>query len=224
MSQAPDLMPVLSPGRHRNPRRGACFMEMASYLAGERWSDHPRCTHPLLAALARDVNDRVGDDARSRIVRLVPDVVGVQSDDPRSYAWIAREATIAALPVAPALRQPAIAVGLIRCQLVLDPAEGRPGTNLDAECRAALDSAPVARDWALDFVRMGVGSDRDFVRRAAPAIVRSSVAGIAEACVRDADDRLVTLLERSITLSRSRFGPEPSRVAAPAVPVQSSAR
>jgi len=28
-------------------------MEFASYLAGERWSDHPACTHPLLAVLAR---------------------------------------------------------------------------------------------------------------------------------------------------------------------------
>lgn len=39
----PELLPVLSPGKHRNPRKGACFMEFASYLAGERWSDHPPC-------------------------------------------------------------------------------------------------------------------------------------------------------------------------------------
>ena len=32
-------------------------MEMASYLAGERWSDHPKCTHPLVASVARMVND-----------------------------------------------------------------------------------------------------------------------------------------------------------------------
>ena len=30
-------------------------MEFASFLAGERWSDHPACTHPLLAGVARDV-------------------------------------------------------------------------------------------------------------------------------------------------------------------------
>ena len=42
-------VPVLSRGKHRNPRKGACFMEFASYLAGEPWSDHPACTHPLLA-------------------------------------------------------------------------------------------------------------------------------------------------------------------------------
>ena len=49
-STLPDGMPVLSRGRHRTPRRGACFMEFASLLAGERWSDHPSCTHPLLGA------------------------------------------------------------------------------------------------------------------------------------------------------------------------------
>ena len=60
-AQSPDVLPILSRGKHRNPRRGACFMELASYLAGESWSDHPSCTHPLLASLARDVNDHVGD-------------------------------------------------------------------------------------------------------------------------------------------------------------------
>ena len=48
----------------RNPRKGACFMEYASYLAGEDWSDHPACTHPLLAAIARHVNDCTTDAAR----------------------------------------------------------------------------------------------------------------------------------------------------------------
>ena len=38
-------------------------MEFASYLAGERWSDHPRCTHPLLSAVARLVNDNTSDTA-----------------------------------------------------------------------------------------------------------------------------------------------------------------
>src|SRR5262249_23591033 len=55
--EVPGFVPVLSRGKHRSPRKGACFMEFASYLAGERWSDHPPCTHPLLAALARHVTD-----------------------------------------------------------------------------------------------------------------------------------------------------------------------
>src|SRR5204862_8259532 len=76
-ARVPDLVPVLSRGRHRSPRKGACFMELASFMAGERWSDHPACTHPLLAALARQVNDATRDGARHLLAPLIPDVVGL---------------------------------------------------------------------------------------------------------------------------------------------------
>ena len=86
----PDVMPILSPGRHRSPRRGACFMEFASYLAGERWSDHPACTHGTLAHLARMVNDRTSEAGRARLTPLIPTVVGLTSDDPLLDVLLAR--------------------------------------------------------------------------------------------------------------------------------------
>jgi hypothetical protein len=79
----PVVLPILSRGKHRNPRKGACFMEFASLLAGERWSDHPTCTHPLLAAVARLVNDYTSDARRSRLVELIPSVIGLTGDDLR---------------------------------------------------------------------------------------------------------------------------------------------
>ena len=82
----PDGVPVLSRGRHRNPRKGACFMEMASFLAGERWSDHPSCTHPVLATLARCVNDMLDDTSRQRISTMIPEVVGLNPHDDRVSA------------------------------------------------------------------------------------------------------------------------------------------
>ena len=39
-------------------------MEMVSYSGRGAWSDHPACTHPLLAALARLVNDHTSDAGR----------------------------------------------------------------------------------------------------------------------------------------------------------------
>ncbi len=42
----PQSLPVLSRGKHRGPRRGACFMEFAAFLVGERWSDHPSARTP----------------------------------------------------------------------------------------------------------------------------------------------------------------------------------
>jgi len=77
-----ESLPVLARGKHRNPHKGACFMEFASLLAGERWSDHPRCTHPLLGALARSVNDCTTDEGRPMLAPLVPDVIGTEADDP----------------------------------------------------------------------------------------------------------------------------------------------
>jgi hypothetical protein len=51
-------------GKAPQPRKGACFMELVSYLGGERWSDLPACTHSLLASVARLVNDHTSDEGR----------------------------------------------------------------------------------------------------------------------------------------------------------------
>ena len=65
-----DFLPLLSRGKHRRSAKGACVMEYASYLAGEKWSDHPACTHPLLAELARQVNDFISDETQTDIRRV----------------------------------------------------------------------------------------------------------------------------------------------------------
>jgi hypothetical protein len=81
---APDGLPVLGRGGHNSPEQGACLMEYVSVLAGARFSDHPRCTHPALAQLARVVNDEIVDPAaRSRLAVLAPDLIGTRYRDPR---------------------------------------------------------------------------------------------------------------------------------------------
>ncbi|HYO39094.1 MAG TPA: hypothetical protein VER39_05515 [Nocardioidaceae bacterium] len=206
-------MPVLSRGKHRSPKKGACFMELASYLAGERWSDHPSCTHGLLAALARDVNDHVGDHARSRLAPHIPEVIGLNGDDPRVDAWIAREAALAALPLASAERQGVAAVGLLRCERMLNQLEGRERDYLDPRTRVALEDVPHARDWARGFSSLGWGTMASFAKRSAPTIVHSAVSGIAAAAIPDSDDVLVDLLEHTIELCQEWFSHD-----APAVP------
>ena len=198
MSRTPDVMPVLSRGKHRNPRKGACFMELAAYLAGDRWSDHPDCTHPVLAKLAREVNDHVDDYGRQRIAPLIPDVIGLNGDDPRVSAWIARDAALAALPVAAAERQGVAAVGVLRCEHVLNELEGRRSRDLSPRTREALAEVPHAAEWARRFSGMGWGNLRSFQRRSAPAIVHSAVVGIASSCTSDPDALLVDLLTSSI--------------------------
>src|SRR6478609_12151819 len=104
-AQTIEFVPILSRGKHRKPAQGACFMEFASYLAGERWSDHPSCTHPLLAALARQVNDQISDTHRQLLVGIVPEVIGLTGTDLHIDAAIALRSATAALPVVAAERQ-----------------------------------------------------------------------------------------------------------------------
>jgi hypothetical protein len=200
-NQVPELMPVLSRGKHRSPRKGACFMELASYLAGEPWSDHPRCTHPLLAVLARAVNDHVSDAGRPRLAPLIPRVIGLAGDGPEVDALIARHVASAALPVVAAERQNVLAVGLMLCEQQL-AALGWPPSP---ETRAALDAVPHSRDWALRFLDRGEGN-KHFHDRGAPAIVHKAVSGIAVACVDDPESLLVDLLESTIRRCESWLG------------------
>ena len=203
----PDVVPVLSRGKHRNPRKGGCFMEFASFLAGERWSDHPRCTHPLLAALARDVNDHVSDDARARLVPLIPSVIGLTSDDPRVDVEIALRVATRALPVAGADRQRALAVSVIRCEQLLAAMDGRPEGTMRPSSRRALAAVPQATKWAHTFVNQAWGKRRqNFARHTGPGLVHYALESIAKACITNADEILCDLLDGTIAFCVDTVG------------------
>jgi hypothetical protein len=196
--QPPPLLPILSPGKHRNPRTGACFMEFASLLAGERWSDHPACTHPLLGAVARHVNDYISDEGRQRLAGLVPSVIGLVGDDPRIDARIALRCATMALPVVSASRQRVMAVSVLACERVLNDLEGRPPGTLQEQSAEALARVPHAARWADRFSNGIRTSSKHFRKHAAPSIVRDAVEGIAHACVPDRDGMLRELLVQAI--------------------------
>ena len=203
----PQLLPVLSRGKHRNPRKGACFMELASFLAGERWSDHPTCTHPLLAALARHVNDHTSDANRQRLAGLIPSVIGLTSDDPHLDALIALRCATTALPVVAAERQQVMAVAVLTCNRVLADLDGRPPSSLEERSRQALSHAPQAARWARQFINGKAPSPKAFHRCAAPCTVRSAVEGIAQACIPEPDDLLRDLLAGTIGECAARIHP-----------------
>ena len=79
----PEGMPVLTKGRHRSPRDGACLMEYVSVLAGENFSDRPRCVDPLLVRLAWTVNDASDDDLRGLLAELAPRMIGTVDGGPQ---------------------------------------------------------------------------------------------------------------------------------------------
>jgi hypothetical protein len=53
-------------------------MELASMLAGERFTDHPRSVCPVIGAFLRYFNDRVDDDARRRLYDVAACVVATR--------------------------------------------------------------------------------------------------------------------------------------------------
>ncbi|MEP6481552.1 MAG: hypothetical protein ABJA94_06040 [Rhodoglobus sp.] len=166
-------------------------MEFVSYLAGERWSDHPACTHPLLAALAREVNDLTSDAERGELLPFVTRAIGLNPAEPSFSSTIALFAASAALPIASMERQHALAVGILR---VL---ESGVAAEIAIVARQAFSDTPDAERWAHSYLAR-VPMQQTFTVRAAGSIVHSAAVGIALACVSDADARLAALLERTI--------------------------
>ena len=209
-----ESLPLLSPGRHRRPRKGACFMEFASCLAGERWSDHPACTHPLLAELARRVNDCISDRSRQGLVVLVPDVIGLTGSDLRIDVRIALRAARTALPVVDEHLQCVLAMAVLNCERLLADLDDRPSAPLSQQSRDALAQVPAAAAWAQRYVRNIAFSRRVFRRQTAPAIIDYAVRGIAGSCVPDPDPLLHDLLVGAIEDCQAGHAPDQPGLAA----------
>lgn len=166
-------------------------------LAGERWSDAPRCTHPVLARLARLVNDATSDAARHVLARHAPSLAGLVGD--RSWdAELALLAATTALPVAAPWHQRPLAGAL----LTADAAVAEVPGVLRRTTRAALDTAPDAARWAADYTA-GLTRTR---RVDAEAVVEFAVLSIARSGAPDVDARLAALLADEIALAERLAG------------------
>lgn len=71
-------------GRHSLPETGACVMELASMLAGERFSDHPKSVCPAIGIVMRAYNDGIDDARRQDLYHCASACVGTR--DRRSRA------------------------------------------------------------------------------------------------------------------------------------------
>jgi hypothetical protein len=124
----PTSLPVLSRGKHRNPSRGACFMEYTSVLAGEPFTDEPQCVDEGLAGVLRGANDRLSDTYRARLVALLGRAIGL---------------TVGPPPPRGGWRQSRAARRLQREELARYAAEtGRLRRAVSARFMAALDYTP----------------------------------------------------------------------------------
>ena len=194
-SSLPDGIPVLSRGKHRTPRHGACFMELASVLAGEKWSDHPSCTHPLLAQLAREVNDHTSDDGRQQLTLLIPSVVGRRGTGDN---WLTIAVAVAAKVVldVPEPTQRVLAGGLLQAERLCRDEPDLVATRQEAQ--SALELVPGAVAW-VERLRVRTRIDtKTFAKLCAPTMVRCAVDGVVTTGRPDCDQRLRDLLETGI--------------------------
>ena len=207
----PDALPELRPGRHRHPEQGGCLMEWTSVLAGERWSDRPSCTHPLLAHLARVVNDVVDDGNRAGLTRLVPDLVGTTSDDPAWPLEIADVATRHALPVARADDVRFLAVALITVDRLLELSDGRPAGMRRRTTVDALATVPSSAEWAEQFTtHMGrPHRTRDLPRSVVDLAIAATAVGP------HSDHDLVAMLVDAVDTCRAMMPPRRDEIAVP---------
>ncbi|MDO8107586.1 hypothetical protein Q6348_10305 [Isoptericola sp. b441] len=218
VTQIPESLPVLGPGAHRRPRDGGCFMEWASLLAGERWSDHPRCTHPLLAHLARAVNDVVDDRARQRLAPWIPAVVGLTGGTVRWDLEIALLVTRRAIGLGGTLDVLGpLAAGLLTVDRALATVDGRTGARLRPGTRDALDQVPAAAAWAREWTEP-LGVPRSGYHDLSRAAVDRSLAVLASHLGPGRDALLVEVLTDAIEVCARLAGRSaPRRVQAGAV-------
>jgi hypothetical protein len=68
-------------------------MEAVAYVAGEPWTDHPKCASPVIGAFLRSWNDAMNDDDRQMLLPLIPRLVGTAStrDVEGRRAWMATD-------------------------------------------------------------------------------------------------------------------------------------
>lgn len=192
MSTVPQFVPILSAGAHPDPSEGACVMEMASFLAGEAWSDRPACTHPALAGMARVVNDHLPDERRGVLLDLLPRLMGTTPTGTEAEqhrlsvglaVWCAEQVVHLAGEGEPQARE---AIRVVRAWLA--------GEATSEECRAATCAAYVAYDATSSraAARFAANAAASAASNAASNAART--AAWATYAARDAADDLVGLL------------------------------
>jgi hypothetical protein len=84
--RVPEGLPSLASGKHVKGTGKACVMELMSVLAGEQWSDSPRCVHPVLRSASIVVNDHLPDEHRNLLIPMIVRLFGTGDIEYRNQA------------------------------------------------------------------------------------------------------------------------------------------
>ena len=183
----------LSTGSHpapTGPDDEMCIMEALAYVRGIPHTDHPACVSTYLGAFGRTLNDRLPDDARQQLVRLIPLLPGTAEDglDERRR-WIAADYSMRVL--APKWLDRAGLTGHAETLRSLPPIVNRDTYNgAYSAASAARDAAWELRCQRFDTIRArvrGALAERpDAVAAAVAVAVANAVAAAVAATDADA--------------------------------------
>jgi hypothetical protein len=194
----------LSRGKHAPSDGKMCMMEAVSFLAGEKFTDHPECVSPVIATFCRVWNDDLQQSDRNRLLLpLMRDVIGTRTtyadEEIRSdmaLDWLVRVHAPAFMDLTPKLRPHADALRS------LSPVS----REMDARSRAVVNSAmdaAAARAAAGDAVAAWDASRDAAGDAAGDAAVAAARAAAGDAAGYAARDAAVVANLRGVDLSPS---------------------
>lgn len=181
MNTTPPPPPRLDVGTHLTPDEGACLMEWVSILAGEPWTDAPATTQPLLAHLARLVNDAMTPTARQQLLPLGRRLANLDSTD----RAICERMVVLVTEYAAAIR----------------PSPFLAWAQASARRHLRRATNPPRSKVAGTLIRL---SERAYRHGPAHRAIELAVAAMSRTA--SPDDHLLTVLERAITLVESQRG------------------
>jgi hypothetical protein len=159
-------------GGHSGPDDGYCVMEAVAWIAGEPWSDAPKCASGVIGAFMRKWNDSLNDTDRQMLKPYVRKLVGTAAsaevEEHRAYMvidWFIRVHTPAWLELAK-LSEHAAAVRAL--PEVTDLASLQAcGATLEEARRSAAAAGAAAWDAAWDAAEDAAGAAAGAAARAA---------------------------------------------------------
>jgi hypothetical protein len=189
-------------------------MEYASVLAGERFSDSPRCTDPVLAAVARCVNDYSTDAARQRLAPLAGDLTTANGAGDDVRVRMVRRCLIAALRHTSGPRREVVVVALLGLdRAAAGHSHGWDDTMLSLDTEVALLGAGADAAAAAGYVADLPVCVDEHSRRALPVDIEMAISTIAQHAA-DADEVLYRLLVECLDDYRAALAEaQPSRLA-----------
>jgi hypothetical protein len=198
-------MPVLTRGKHRKPRSGACLMEYVSVLAGGPFTDSPRCTDPTLATIARAVNDYSGDEMRQQLALLASDLTIAPPLDVLSQQSLARRCLLTALPLSGGSRRRVLIVALLGVERAAAGAsKGYDAADVSLDAEFALLGCDTAVREAIERLEELPVSLPQHHKRGLSTAIEMAIATIAEEAP-DSDELLYRLLVSCLDDHRDRL-------------------